>query len=248
MFEDILIIDNLFIIIVAINVFLLQKAFFTSYKKLSTIEITAFKHLQLSWFLLSLFWLGLIIVDFIKPLNQFSILVLLNIITLLASPVMLELFYFYLNLFSNRLNILETYMPPLIGLTIGISLSALISGNELLYYIPILLVPIISIIFTIYFILIFLRLDKLKNSFRDVIEEQKFIQNIKSLLYITIVASAYDIFWFPMAMIFNDSFYLILSFGFLVLIAVIFVFNQKITQLLLSIEKIDLTILINELN
>lgn len=238
----------IFIVIVIGNVLILQISFIKSFKKFQMVKIDSFRHLQFSWLLLSFFWLGLIIVDLFNPLNKLSFGILLNIIIILASPMVLELFYFYLNLFSNRLNIIESYIPPIIGLTIGLSITAIVSQIDSFYLVPIVLITIICCVLVSYFVLLYLRIKKLESQFSQSDNEKEFLKTIKMLLGITIVACGYDIFWFPMALVLSNYFYLILSFGFLLLIAIMLFFNKELSSLMAKIESVDLSLIINELN
>ena len=162
---------------------------------------------------------------------------------------MLEIFNFYLSTFSNRLNQFETYFPILIGFTWGLSTGAIITENEILLLIPMLLVVIISLFFMIYCIVIFIRVQNIQNLFHDkTIAESKFLDSVKILLVFTIVGGSYDALWIPFSLIFSEHFYLISTIGFSMIAVVTLIFLLKVNDMIRALPTIDITLIINELN
>ena len=241
--------NTILALILFLNALYLFIAFILSYKKIKSFHITALDHLQLSWLTLTIFWFGLGFCTLYQPFSQIDTLTLLNVIVLWISPFILQIFNFYLNLFSNRLKLFETYFPTFIGLIWGITFSALYSSNTELKSIILISVPVVSLLFFLYCIMTYFRLLKMKNKLEEsnAMNEKQFLTYIQMIMVFSIVGGGFEVFFSP-AIIFSEFFSLILIIGFGLLSFFSFFFIFLILKLIKLLPVIDLSLIINELN
>lgn len=240
--------NTILVLILFLNASDLFIAFVLSYKKMKSYHVTALDHLQLSWLSLALFWFALGMYALFQPLQTIDGLSLITLIVICVSPFILQIYNFYLSLFSNRIMLFETYFPTFIGIIWGIAVSGFVSNNSDLKNIVFILLPITSLFFVLYCILTYLRLLKMKKYFTDddSLNEIQFLTYVQFIVIFSIIGGGIDLF-FP-AIVFSDFFNVILIIGLGLISLLSFLFIYIVRKLVKLLPIIDLSLIINELN
>ncbi|MHA2366014.1 MAG: hypothetical protein ACXAC7_18795, partial [Candidatus Hodarchaeales archaeon] len=236
------ILSMLFIIILLINSFFVIFSGIRSLIITKTTKFEAFYHLQITWIFLGLFWFSITIIELFHSLKSLELLILLNYLLLAASPFILEFFYFYLLLFSNRLHYFERYIPVGMGIIIGVSFCSIIVNDEFLQLFSILLVSVIGILIIAQMVILIKRILPIQEKISKDQKEFQFLLSLQKIIIFTIIGGGFDAIWFPLAIISQDLlsqdiFYEILTIGFGLLVIFSYLFTIEVGKILKSLNE-----------
>ncbi|MFX0015856.1 MAG: hypothetical protein ACFFB2_15210 [Promethearchaeota archaeon] len=186
----------------------------------------------------------------IQDLGMMKIPYLLIVIIFFMLLTILEFSFTYVNLSSNRLFLIEKYIPIIPALFLGWLIASLFNNNdvELMEELSFFGLIMLGFLVDAMIIVLLIRLRKVREKFIDRKAERALLTHLMIILIVFLVYQFGDLIWFISILISSDLYNLAFFSQFFLLPVFSFLLLIQSSSIWKIIDKINYSLLLNELN